>query len=62
MRIFLVTLGVSTFTGIGLWNFGFAVRIWPAYPLLATIIVAGLCGVTAQLLLTYDATRDSARN
>ncbi|MGH9430816.1 MAG: hypothetical protein ACRD3T_04680 [Terriglobia bacterium] len=62
MRIFLVTLLVSAAATIGLWNFGFAHKIWPAHPLLATIIIAGMCGVTAQLLLSYDTTRDSTRH
>ncbi|MGH9453847.1 MAG: hypothetical protein ACRD2O_07750 [Terriglobia bacterium] len=62
MRIFLTTLLVSAVASIGLWNFGFAHQIWSAHPFLATIIIAGMCGVAAQLLLSHDATHASTRN
>ncbi len=61
MRIFLLTLLVSAVASISLWNFGFAHKIWPSHPLIATIIIAGMCGVTAQLLLSQDAVQDSTR-
>ena len=54
MRIFLVTLLVSTMGGIALWNFGVANRIWPAHPLLVTVAIAAACGIAVQLVLTYE--------
>jgi hypothetical protein len=55
MRIFMITLGVSIITSIGLWNFGIAERIWPTHPLLCTTLLSMACGITAQTLLTRDA-------
>jgi predicted transcriptional regulator YdeE len=55
MRIFLITLVVSTIAGIVLWQFGFAHRIWPAHPFLATVVMAAGCGIVVQLALSQDA-------
>jgi hypothetical protein len=55
MRIFLITLGVSIITSIGLWNLGVAQRIWPGHPLLCTTLLSMACGITAQSLLTNEA-------
>jgi len=54
MRIFLITLLVSTVAGIVLWNFGLASRIWPAHPILATTVIAAVCGTVVQLVLAYE--------
>ncbi len=54
MRIFLVTLLVSTMGGIALWDFGVANKIWPAHPFLATVAIAAGCGIVVQLVLTYE--------
>lgn len=54
MRIFLITLVVSTVSSIILWQFGLASRIWPARPFLATILIAAGCGTAIQLLLSRD--------
>jgi hypothetical protein len=55
MRIFLITLGVSIVTSIGLWNLGLAQRIWPEHPLLCTTLLSMACGITTQSLLTSEA-------
>jgi hypothetical protein len=54
MRAFLTTLAVSTVSAIVLWNFGLARMIWPAHALLATILVAALCGAAVQLIMSED--------
>jgi len=54
MRIFLVTLAVSTASGVALWQFGLAHRIWPAHPVLATVVLAAGCGIAAQLVASHD--------
>jgi hypothetical protein len=60
MRIFLITLAVSTGLSILLWNFGLARNIWPAHPFFTTIAIAAGCGIAVQLLLSRDAaTRNS---
>ncbi len=61
MRIFLLTLLISTVLSIVLWNFGLAHRIWPAHPVLATAIVAAVGAAAFQLMLTRDRSNDSAR-
>ena len=58
MRIFLITLLVSTVAGIVLWNFGLAGRIWPAHPIPATTVIAAVCGTVVQLVLTYETAGD----
>jgi len=54
MRIFLVTLAVSTVSGVGLWQLGWAHRIWPAHPFVATVVLAAGCGMAAQLAASHD--------
>ncbi len=54
MRIFLITLLASSVASIVLWNFGLATKIWPAHPILATTVVAAICGTVVQLVLTYE--------
>ncbi|MGA7634705.1 MAG: hypothetical protein WCB11_28400 [Terriglobales bacterium] len=54
MRIFLITLLVSTVASIVFWNFGLAGKIWPAHPLFATVVLACICGIVVQLVLTYE--------
>ena len=54
MRIFIVTLAVTTVAGVALWQFGLAHRIWPSHPFLATIIIAAGCGLAAQLAASQD--------
>jgi hypothetical protein len=54
MRIFLITLLVSTVSSIVLWNFGLAGKIWPAHPLFTTVVLAAACGTVVQLVLTYE--------
>jgi len=51
MRVWLMTLLVSTVVSVALWQFGLAYIVWPAHPFLATIGIAVVCGVAAQLLL-----------
>jgi len=58
MRIFLITLFVSTVASIVLWNFGLAAKIWPAHPILATAAIAAICGTVVQLVLTYETASD----
>ena len=53
MRIFLITLVVSTVAGIAFWNFGLANRIWPAHQFVAAVGLAAACGIAVQLALTY---------
>ena len=55
MRIFLVTLAVSTFAGGALWQLGWANRIWPSHPFVATVALAAGCGIAAQLAASRDA-------
>jgi hypothetical protein len=55
VRIFLITLVVSTVGAIALWQFGLAHKIWPAHPFLATIAIVASCGIAVQLLLSHDA-------
>jgi len=54
MRIFLITLLVSTVGGIVFWNFGLANKIWPAHPFVTAVALAALCGIAVQLVLTYE--------
>jgi hypothetical protein len=54
MRIFLITLLVSTVSGIVLWQFGLAGKIWPAHPFFTSVALAAACGIAAQLVLTYE--------
>ena len=54
MRIFLITLLVSTVASIVFWNFGLAGKIWPAHPLFAAVVLASICGIVVQLVLTYE--------
>jgi len=54
MRIFLVTLAVSTVAGVTLWQFGLAHRIWPSHPFLATVVIAAGGGIAAQLVASHD--------
>ena len=56
LRIFLITLAVSTALSIGLWSFGFAVTIWPSHPFLATVLLAAGGAAVVQVLLTRDKT------
>jgi hypothetical protein len=54
LRVFLITLAVSTALSIGFWSFGFAVKIWPAHPFLATVLLAAGGAAVVQVLLTRD--------
>ena len=54
MRIFLITLLVSTVGGIVFWNFGLAGKIWPAHPFVTAVALAAICGIVVQLVLTYE--------
>jgi predicted transcriptional regulator YdeE len=54
MRIFLVTLVVSTVAGVALWQFGLAHRIWPSHPVLTAVVIAAGCGIAAQLAASHD--------
>ncbi len=54
MRIFLITLLVSTVSGVVLWQFGLASKIWPAHPFFTSVALAALCGTAVQLVLTYE--------
>ena len=58
MRVFLITLAVSLALSIGLWNFRVAHKIWPSHPLLATTVIAMVCAMAVQTILT----RDEAQN
>jgi len=49
MRIFLVTLAVSTLAGAALWQLGLASRIWSSHPFAATFVIAAGGGLAAQL-------------
>jgi len=51
MRIFFVTLLVSTVSGVA---FGWAHRIWPAHSFLATVVLAGGSGIAAQLAASHN--------
>ena len=55
MRIFLITLLVSTIVPIVFWLFGLAQRIWLARPMLAATVIPAGCGVLTQTLLSHDA-------
>jgi hypothetical protein len=59
VRIFLITLVVSTFGAIALWQFGLAHKISPAHPFLVTVAIAAGCGIAVQLLLSHDAVSDT---
>ena len=61
MRVFLITLAVSTALSIGLWSFGLASKIWPSHPLLATILIAAGCAAAVQIVLTRDETMSRKR-
>jgi hypothetical protein len=54
MRVFLITLLVSTVGGIVFWNFGLANKIWPAHPFVTAVALAAICGIAVQLVLTYE--------
>jgi hypothetical protein len=54
VRIFLITLLVSTVASIVFWQFGLAGKIWPAHPFVAALVLAALCGIVIQLVLTYE--------
>ena len=56
VRTFLITLTASTVASVILWQLGLAAKIWPAHPLLTTVILAALGAAVVQLLLTYDPT------
>jgi len=50
VRLFLITLAVSTVAAVVLWQLGLAFAIWPTHPFLATVITAAGCGIMIQLL------------
>jgi hypothetical protein len=52
--MFLITLLVSTVASIVFWQFGLAGKIWPAHPFVAALVLAALCGIVIQLVLTYE--------
>ena len=56
VRTFLITLTASTVASVILWQVGLAAKIWPAHPLLTTVILAALGAAVVQLFLTYDPT------
>jgi len=56
MKAFLMTLLVSVVASIVFWNFGLARLIWPAHPLLATTILATICGIITQVVYSEPKT------
>ena len=61
MRIFLIVLAVSIALSVAFWNFGLAAKIWPAHPLLATTLIATVCAMAVQIILTRDEARGKQR-
>ena len=55
MRTFLITLIASTVGSVILWELGLAAKIWPAHPLLATVVIATVGACAVQHFLTRDA-------
>jgi uncharacterized membrane protein YdfJ with MMPL/SSD domain len=56
VRTFLITFAASTGASVILWQLGLAAKIWPAHPLLTTVILAAVGAAVVQLFLTYDPT------
>jgi hypothetical protein len=54
MRLFLVVFVASTVASIALWQFGLGKIIWPAHPVLASVVIAAACGSAVQLILSRD--------
>ncbi len=54
MRVFLIVLAVSIALSFGLLTFGISQRIWPAHPVLATTLIAGVCAAAVQIILNRD--------
>ena len=52
MRVFPITLVVSTLETSVLWSFGLAQKIWPAHPILAIIPIAGVSWIVIQAHLS----------
>ncbi|HUK47724.1 MAG TPA: hypothetical protein VLW06_09035 [Terriglobales bacterium] len=52
MRVFLAVLAVSIVSSIVLWNFRLAHHIWPAHPLFATTLIAMICAIATQQMLS----------
>ena len=59
MRVFVAVLGVSMVSSIVLWNFGLAHRIWPTHPILATTVIAALCAMMTQLIVSEDRSKSA---
>lgn len=53
VRIFLICWFLQ-WRAIVLWQFGFAEKICHAHPILTTTVIAALCGIVVQLVLTYE--------
>jgi hypothetical protein len=54
VRTFLIVFVASTVASVILWQFGLAAKIWPAHPLLTTVILAGAMAAVVQIFLRYD--------
>jgi len=61
MRTFLIVLGLSIVGSVVLYNFGFAQRIWPAQPVLATTIIVGGCAAIMQSILSRDSAAQKSK-
>ena len=61
MRVFLITIVVSTVLSVALWNFRLAHRISPEHPLLVTTVVAMVLAIAVQTLLTRDEKADKSK-
>lgn len=57
MRIFLITLVASIVASVLFWNFGLAAKIWPAHPMITTMLFAGIGAGVLQQILIRDAKR-----
>ena len=54
MRSFWLTLLASIVASIVLWNAGVAHEIWPAHPLLVTVVLASIFGTLVQNLTSRN--------
>jgi len=55
LRVFVITLVVSVLETYFLWSSGLAQKIWPAHPILAITLIAGVSGIVIQVLISHDA-------
>jgi hypothetical protein len=54
----LIVLEVSIVGSVVLWSFGFAQRIWPAHPLLATTLIVGGCAAVMQTIVRHEGAKE----